>query len=146
MTLAAGMSDYLIKEIEARDNVRVQLNTRVAGGGGAGRLERLTLGGSSAGPPETRPASALFVLIGAVPRTGWLPDEVQRDEKGFVATGPDLTGGDGPPGRPFLPLETSMRGVFAVGDVRHGSVKRVSSAVGEGSVAIQQVHEYLGRI
>ncbi|CAA9510890.1 MAG: Thioredoxin reductase [uncultured Rubrobacteraceae bacterium] len=145
-SLVAGMSDYLIKEIEARDNVRVRLNTRVAGGGGAGRLERLTLGGSSAGPPETVPASALFVLIGAVPRTGWLPDEVQRDEKGFIATGPDLTGGDGPPGRPFLPLETSMRGVFAVGDVRHGSVKRVSSAVGEGSVAIQQVHEYLGRI
>ena len=145
MTLATGMSDYLTEEIEARDNVRVRLNTRVVRGGG-GRLERLTLGGAPAGPPETAPASALFVLIGAVPRTGWLPDEVQRDAKGSIATGRDLTVRDGSPGCPLLPLETSMRGVFAVGDVRHGSVKRVSSAVGEGLVAIQQVHEYLGRI
>lgn len=150
-SLAARMSDYLVKEIEARDNVRVRLNTRVAGGGGAGRLEHLTLESSSAEPPETVPASALFVLIGAKPRTGWLPEEVQRDEKGFVATGQDPAGEAGSPGQwslehPPLPLETSMPGVFAVGDVRRGSVKRVASAVGEGSIAITQVHEYLSRV
>ena len=150
-SVSATMSDYLVKEIEAKDNVRVRLNTTVMGGGGAGRLEHLTLQGSPAEPPETVGASAVFVLIGAQPRTGWMPNEIERDEKGFIVTGSDLTVGDGSPGQwPLehapLRLETSMPGVFAVGDVRYGSVKRVSSAVGEGSVAVQQVHEYLSRI
>ncbi|QIN83491.1 hypothetical protein GBA63_13250 [Rubrobacter tropicus] len=150
-SLKKGMSDYLVREIEETVNVRVRLESRVTGGGGSGRLERLTIGDVSSGSTETVPASALFVLIGAEPRTGWLPAEIERGEKGFVATGGDLTRERGSPGcwpleRPPLLLETSMPGVFAAGDVRYRSVKRVASAVGEGSIAIQQVHDYLGRI
>ena len=148
-SVAATMSDYLIREMEAAENIRVRLNTRVTGGGGAGRLEHLTLEDVSPGSTETVPAAALFVLIGAEPRTGWLPGEIERGEKGFIATGPDLTRGSQTvlrpsQDRPPLLLETSMPGVFAVGDVRYRSVKRVASAVGEGSIVIQQVHEYLG--
>ncbi|CAA9464460.1 MAG: Thioredoxin reductase [uncultured Rubrobacteraceae bacterium] len=150
-SLTAGMSDYLVREIEAAENIRVRLNTRVTGGGGAGRLERLTLEDGPSGSTETVSAAALFVLIGAEPRTGWLPGEIERGEKGFVATSQDLTrkrGSQGgwPLGRPPLLLETSMPGVFAVGDARYRSVKRVASAVGEGSIVVQQVHEYLSRV
>lgn len=145
------MSDYLIKEMEAAQNVRVRLNTRVTGGGGAGRLEHLTLEDVSSESTETVSAVALFVLIGAEPRTGWLPAQIERGDGGFIATGPDLTRGpttlrERAVERPPLLLETSMPGVFAVGDVRYRSVKRVASAVGEGSIAIQQVHEYLGGV
>jgi thioredoxin reductase (NADPH) len=148
-SLEASMSDYLIKEIQETENVGIRLNTRVVGGGGKGRLERLVLEDAAAGRTETVPAAALFVLIGAEPRTGWLPEEVARDERGFVLTGEDVPGGGHQAdrrasARPPMPLETSMPGVFAIGDVRHGSVKRVASAVGEGSVAIRMVHEYLG--
>jgi thioredoxin reductase (NADPH) len=142
------MSDYLIREIEDTDNIGIRLDTRVVDGGGEGRLERLVLEDTAAGRTETVPAAALFVLIGAEPRTEWLPEEVARDESGFVLTGEDVPGGGRPTDRrastrPPMPLETSMPGVFAMGDVRHGSVKRVASAVGEGSVAIRMVHEYL---
>ncbi len=147
-SLTIGMSDYLVREIEAAENVRVRSNTRVAGGGGPGRLEHLTLEDGFSKSTETVSAAALFVLIGAEPRTGWLPGELERGEKDFIATGQDLTRKRGAPGgwplgRPPLLLETSMPGVFAVGDARYRSVKRVASAVGEGSIAIQQVHEYL---
>jgi thioredoxin reductase (NADPH) len=147
-SLEEGMSDYLIRAIEDTDNIGVRLDTRVVGGGGEGRLERLVLEDAAAGRTETVPAAALFVLIGAEPRTGWLPEEVARDESGFVLTGEDVLGGGRPTDRRAstrapMPLETSMPGVFAMGDVRHGSVKRVASAVGEGSVAIRMVHEYL---
>ena len=147
-SLTTGMSDYLVREIEAAENVRVRLNTRVTGGGGPGRLEHLTLEDGSAEAMETVSAAALFVLIGAEPRTDWLPGGIVRDEKGFIATGQDSTRKWGTPGgwpleRPPLLLETSMPGVFAVGDARYRSVKRVASAVGEGSIVIQQVHEYL---
>jgi hypothetical protein len=93
------------------------------------------------------PAAALFVMIGATPHTDWLPDDVVRDQHGFILTGRDLPGKDGAKtGQPVpLPLETSVPGVFAAGDVRAGSVKRVASAVGEGSVAIPQVHQHLRR-
>ncbi len=142
--LSSSMSEYLIREIEAAGNVDVRLNTRVVGGGGEGRLERLVL--EEDGITETVEAAALFVLIGAQPRTDWLPEEVERDEGGYVMTGPDLLG-DGqeewPLDRPPLMFETSMPGVFAAGDVRHGSVKRVASAVGAGAIAIQSVHEYM---
>jgi thioredoxin reductase (NADPH) len=146
--LAASMSDYLIKEIEAAENVAVRLNTQVVEGGGKGRLERLVLRDSASGRTETVPAVALFVLIGAEPRTDWLPREVVRDDRGYVVTGKDVSRYGQPRrgwylGRLPLLLETSMAGVFAVGDVRHGSVKRVASAVGEGSIAVQLVHEYL---
>lgn len=147
-SLEASMSDYLIKEIEVADNVRVRLNSRVTGGGGEGRLERLTLEDSASGRFENVPAAALFVLIGAEPRTEWLPREIVRDEKGFIVTGRDLLREVAFPEMwlserlPML-LETSAPGVFAVGDVRHGSVKRVASAVGEGSIAVRMVHDYL---
>ncbi len=147
-SLEASMSDYLIKEIEAKGNVEVRLNTRVVGGGGEGRLERVVLEDSVLEQTETVSAAALFVLIGAEPRTEWLPGEVLRDERGFVLTGQDLML-DGRPlpewsleRHPML-LETSMPGVFAAGDVRHRSVKRVASAVGEGSIAIRLIHEFL---
>jgi thioredoxin reductase (NADPH) len=147
-SLEAGMSDYLINEIKVTDNVRVLLNTRLVGGGGEGRLERLTFEDSASGRIETVPAAALFALIGAEPRTEWLPEDVERDEKGYVITGTDLLhGGQPPEGWPLtrapLILETSVPGVFAVGDVRHGSTKRVTSAVGEGSIVIRLVHGYL---
>jgi thioredoxin reductase (NADPH) len=147
-SLEAGMSDYLVREVEDADNVRVRLNTRVVGGGGEGRLERLALDDTVVGRAETVPAAALFVLIGAEPLTGWLPDEIACDEEGFILTGGDIPDGGHQkdlraPKRLSMPLETSMRGVFATGDVRHGSVKRVASAVGEGSIAIRLVHDYL---
>ncbi|MDQ3942875.1 MAG: FAD-dependent oxidoreductase, partial [Actinomycetota bacterium] len=150
-SLVASMSAYLIKEIEAAENIDVRLNTRVVGGGGEGRLERLVLKDSASGVTETVPAAALFVLIGAEPRTDWLPQEIKRDDRGYVITGRDLAR-YGLPRRGWhlerlpLLLETSMPGVFAAGDVRHGSVKRVASAVGEGSIAIQMVHEYLSSV
>ena len=147
-SLEAGMSDYLINEIQVTDNVRVLLNTRLVGGGGEGRLERLTFEDSASGRIETVAAAALFALIGAEPRTEWLPEDVERDEKGYVITGMDLLhGGQPPEGWPLtrapLILETSVPGVFAVGDVRDGSTKRVTSAVGEGSIVIRLVHGYL---
>jgi thioredoxin reductase (NADPH) len=147
-SLADSMSDYLINEIEAAENVAVRLNTQVVDGGGKGRLECLVLRDSTSGRTETVAAVALFVLIGAEPHTGWLPEEIERDEKGFVFTGRDLPSYGRANrgwhlGRLPLPMETSIPGVFAVGDVRHGSVKRVASAVGEGSIAVQLVHEYL---
>jgi thioredoxin reductase (NADPH) len=147
--LGRGMSDYLVKELQANDRIAVRLGTQVVAAGGAGRLEHLTLHHAHSGATETVPAAALFILIGAQPHTGWLAGTLQMDQHGFVLTGPDLLGdGRPPPGwpldRPPLPLETSLPGVFAAGDVRHRSVKRVASAVGEGSIAVQLVHDYLG--
>jgi thioredoxin reductase (NADPH) len=147
-SLAATMSDYLVQEIHAALNITVRLGVEVVDGHGDGRLASLTLRDRQSGATETVPAAALFVLIGAKPHTGWLPQAIRRDRWGFVVTGADLLqDGTPPPGwpldRPPMPFESSMPGVFAVGDVRHGSVKRVASAVGEGSVAIQLVHQYL---
>jgi thioredoxin reductase (NADPH) len=147
-SLAADMSQYLIEEIEATENIQVRLNTQVIDGGGQGRLEHLVLKDRASGLTQTFSAAALFVLIGARPHTGWLPEEVMRDERGYIITGSDLLRGGSPPEgwpleRPPMLLETSVPGVFAAGDVRCGSVKRVASAVGEGSIAIQMVHKYL---
>jgi thioredoxin reductase (NADPH) len=142
-SLAEGMSDYLIKEIEAASNLAVRLRSQVVDGGGDGRLEHLVLRDLDSGVEERLEADALFIMIGAQPHTDWLPDEIERDHWGFVLTGDDVSSGSGSsPDRP-LPLETSMLGVFAAGDVRHGSIKRVASAVGEGSAAIRSVHEHL---
>jgi thioredoxin reductase (NADPH) len=147
-SLADSMSEYLIREIESAPNIAVRHRVAVTGGTGASRLEGLTLTALESGAAETVDAAALFVLIGAEPRTQWLPEAVRRDESGFVVTGTDLLQ-DGQPGRAWplrrLPmfLESSLPGVFAVGDVRHGSVKRVASAVGEGSIAIRLVHDHL---
>jgi thioredoxin reductase (NADPH) len=130
LSLSAGMSQYLIEELAGKENVEVRLSTEVADAEGDGRLERLVLRGPEGERVED--ADALFVLIGAEPLTDWLPPEIARDERGFVLTGA---------GEHMF--ETSLPGVFAIGDVRAGSVKRVASAVGEGSVVIQQVHRYL---
>jgi thioredoxin reductase (NADPH) len=136
------MSDYLIREIDAAPNVDVRYRCEVAGGGGSGHLEHLLLRNRDSGETEPVPAAGLFVLIGAQPFTSWLPEAIQRDQWGYIVTGPD-TGQSWPLQRaPFL-LETTTPGVFAVGDVRHGAIKRVASAVGEGSTAIRLIHDYL---
>ncbi len=147
-SLAESMSEYLVKEITGTPNIAVRRGAVVTGGAGTGRLESLTIQDQRSGVTETVPAAAVFVLIGAEPRTQWLPDDIKRDRWGFVVTGTDLMTGGRPPGswplqRPPMLLESSLPGVFAVGDVRCGSVKRVASAVGEGSVAIRLIHDYL---
>lgn len=137
-SLQAGMSDYLIRAIDAAPNVEVRTCTTVAGGGGEGRLQQLVLRDGRTGAQETVTADALFVLIGAHPRTDWLPPEIARDAHGFLLAGEEFAdGGNWPLKRRPYPLETSMPGVIAAGDVRHSSIKRVASAVGEGSIAIQ---------
>jgi thioredoxin reductase len=145
-SLADSMSDYLIRQIDATPNVDVSYHVQVADGTGTstGHLQSLVLADTASGARRSVPADALFVLIGAQPRTQWLADSVARDRQGFILTGPDLPAGTRwPPGRPPLPLETSLPGVFAAGDVRQGSVKRVASAVGEGAAAIPLVHRHL---
>ncbi|MEU6646877.1 FAD-dependent oxidoreductase [Saccharomonospora sp. NPDC046836] len=140
-SLDAGMSHYLAREAEATPRLRVRLGTEIVGGGGDGWLEHLVLRDRMTGSEETIGADGLFILIGARPHTEWLPPEVDRDARGFVLTGTDLRDENSRPiDRSPLLLETSMPGVFAAGDVRAGSVKRVASAVGEGSVAIQLLH------
>jgi thioredoxin reductase (NADPH) len=143
-SLADSMSDYLIREIGLAPNVEVCYRVQVADGTGTGHLESLVLADTVSGARRSVPADALFVLIGAQPRTQWLGNSLARDRQGFIRTGPDLPGGTRwPPGRPPLPLETSLPGVFAAGDVRQGSVKRVASAVGEGAATIPLVHRHL---
>ena len=141
-SIRGGMSEYLVCQIEAVDNIGVREATTVVGGGGDGRLQHLVLHDAPTGEEETVSAGALFVLIGARPHTDWLPEDVLRDSRGFVLTGSDvpLQESGWPLERAPLLLESSLPGVFAAGDVRHGSVKRVASAVGEGSIAIQLVH------
>jgi thioredoxin reductase (NADPH) len=147
-SLADSMSEYLISEIENSENVDVRLQTEVVGGGGDYRLEKLVLRDRRTGEEETVEAAALFVLIGATPRTDWLPETVKRDAQGYIMTGGDLLqNGEKPQSWPLqrmpLLLETSVPRVFAAGDVRYRSVKRVASAVGEGSIAIQLIHQVL---
>lgn len=150
-TLAASMSQYLINDIAQTPNIEVQYGTQLLAVHGENHLETISIACAHSGTVETVPASALFVFIGAEPRTDWLEGFVARDSRGFVLTGPDvMQGGKRPAGwaldrDPFL-LETSVPGVFAVGDVRHGSVKRVASGVGEGSIAIQFVHSHLAKV
>ncbi|WP_269937909.1 FAD-dependent oxidoreductase [Arthrobacter sp. HY1533] len=143
--LGAKMSAYLVDQIAARPNIVVRCGVAIDSLGGDGRLESVAIR-DGAGPVEELPASAMFVFIGASPRTNWLPPQIARDERGFILTGPALGGqrhstADGDRD-PYL-YETSAPGVFAVGDVRAGSLKRVASAVGEGSVAVQFVHQVL---
>ena len=147
-SLAARMSQYLIDEIAASANIDVRTTTVIGAAEGTARLEALALTDSSAGRTETVPASALLVMIGAEPRSDWLPAEIVRDEHGFIITGSApadsrnpaaLSTRSGPP----RSLETSLPGAFAAGDIRNGSVKRVASAVGEGSIAATQMNQYL---
>jgi thioredoxin reductase (NADPH) len=140
-SLSTTMSAYLIDEIERASNISVWPNTTLTGVQGDGRLEAISVWHSATGVEQTEPADGLFVLIGADPHSDWLADTVERDSRGFILTGPDLS--HWRLARPPLSLETSAPGIFAAGDVRQGSVKRVASAVGEGASAIQEVHHYL---
>jgi thioredoxin reductase (NADPH) len=141
--LGRTMSRYLIDQIDRIDNVEVRTKTEVDELIGDRSLEALMLrNGTGNGAQERLDATALFVFIGADPRTGWLTDEVRLDDKGFVLAGTELAAAESSPALP-LALETSAPGVFAVGDVRSGSVKRVASAVGEGSMAVRMVHQHL---
>lgn len=148
-SLGRSMSQYLVADIAHTDAIRVRLRSEVVGVTGRDHLEGVTIADHRTGRREDVDSTALFVLIGAEPRTEWLGGRVQRDERGFVLTGPDLRPGDGlgwPLDRPPRLFETSRPGVFAVGDVRHGSVKRVASAVGEGAVAVRLAHEHLAEL
>lgn len=150
-SMAASMSDYLLKETAAAPNIAVHMHTEVVDGWGDQVLEGIVVRDNATGQVSRLPADALFVLIGGDPHTGWLPESVRRDRQGYILTGRDLQDhpSDGPAWpleRPPLPLETSMPGVFAAGDVRHGAPKRIAAAVGEGSVAIGYVHEYLATL
>jgi thioredoxin reductase (NADPH) len=142
--LEAGMSDYLVRQIRVTSNIEVRLSSRVVDGHGTGRLAALEVE-TAGGRRETIPATALFVMIGAEARTDWLGPSIHRDDHGFVLTGRDLPPEAAATDGPRLPFETSVAGVFAVGDVRHGSIKRVAEAVGEGSVAVGSVHQHLAR-
>jgi thioredoxin reductase (NADPH) len=147
-SLADSMSEYLVTQIAGTANIAVRHGVEVVGGAGTGRLESLTIRDRASGVSQTVPAAAVFVMIGAEPRTQWLPDAIERDRWGYVVTGTELLARGHPPDgwtppRPPMLLESSLPGVFAAGDIRRGSVKRVASAVGEGSIAIRLVHDYL---
>src|SRR5271170_6426245 len=146
-SLENSMSKYLIDQIEATPNITVETSTEVIAMAGDGHLECLTL--KTARGEEARPASSLFIFIGAAPKTDWMPAELCRDSKGFILAGPDLKAQSPKSWKlerdPYL-LETSVPGIFVAGDVRFNSVKRCASAVGEGSIAIQFVHQYLATL
>jgi thioredoxin reductase (NADPH) len=150
-SLASTMSQYLIDQIQKTPNIQIWTHASVAEVHGDTHLEEISVLCSDTDKVEKVPASAMFIFIGALPRTDWLGGLVERDERGFVCTGPDLIrDGQRPKGwtldrDPFL-LETNVAGIFAVGDVRHGSIKRVASGVGEGSVAVQFIHQYLSKV
>jgi thioredoxin reductase len=144
-SLADTMSTYLRTEIDNTANIDVRTRVAVVDGSGAGTLEALVLEDLDGGTRETVPADALFAMIGSVPQTDYLGEQVRRDRWGFILTGADLTGdaSERHERRPPLMFETSLPGVFAIGDVRHGSVKRVASAVGAGAMVVAMVHDYL---
>jgi thioredoxin reductase (NADPH) len=150
-SLSRTMSQYLIDQIQRTPNIQLWTHASVDEVHGDQHLEEVSVLCSDTDKIERVPANAMFIFIGAMPRTEWLGDLVERDDHGFIVTGPDLLWDSGKPKGwsldrdPFL-LETNIPGIFAVGDVRHGSVKRVASGVGEGSVAVQFIHQYLSKV
>lgn len=150
-SLAATMSRYLIDQIKKTPNIEVWPETEIVEVHGDSHLEKISVRCSRTGTVDHYPAGSLFIYIGALPRTDWLGSLVQRDGRGFILSGPDLiSDGKKPAGWPLdrdpSLLETSVPGIFVVGDVRHGSVKRVASGVGEGAVAVQFIHQYLANV
>lgn len=150
-SLAKSMSQYLIDQIGATDNIDVWTHSSVIETKGDASLESIVVKNSVTGETQTLPTQLLFIFIGAVPHTNWLEGLVARDERGFILTGPDLPRENGrvkgwPLERDPLMLETNIPGIFAVGDVRHGSIKRVASGVGEGSICVQFIHQYLSQV
>jgi thioredoxin reductase (NADPH) len=150
-SLSATMSQYLIDQIKQTTNIQVETRAQVVEVHGEERLEAISIHCSDSGVTERVPANSIYVFIGAEPRTDWLAGVVERDERGFILTGTDLLrDGKRPRGWPLdrdpYWMETSIPGIFAAGDVRHGSVKRVASGVGEGSIAVQFIHQYLGAV
>jgi thioredoxin reductase (NADPH) len=148
-SLGRGMSRYLARRIESDQRIDVRTSTELLRADGVDHLESVVVGGESG--EERIPADALFVIIGGSPVTGGLESGLRLDEDGYMMTGPDLLIGDGreeawPLERDPLFLETSQPGLFAVGDMRHGSIKRVASAVGEGAMAITLIHRYLAEL
>jgi thioredoxin reductase (NADPH) len=149
--LSSTMSQYLIDQIKETPNIQLWSHASLTEVHGDTHLEEISVLCSDTNKVERVPASSLFIFIGALPRTDWVGDTIERDDRGFILTGPDLIqGGERAKGwtlerDPFL-LETNVPGIFAVGDVRHGSVKRVASGVGEGSVAVQFIHQYLSKV
>jgi thioredoxin reductase (NADPH) len=147
-SLTKSMSQYLIDQIDSTDNIKVELNTELVGVEGNEHLEKITTKDNKSGNTETVPADAVFIFIGAVPSTGIIGELLETDDAGYVYTGPDLIRNGKRPRNwklkrdPFL-LETSIPGIFAAGDVRHGVIRRVASAVGQGAVAVSLIHKYL---
>ncbi len=149
-SLAEKMSQYLVHQINETSNIRVWLNIVVTEVNGENKLDNITVKNTKTGEHRTVPAAGLFIYIGAEPHTGWLDGLVQRDTHGFILTGLDLANNGHLQAwkidrQPFL-LETNISGVFAAGDVRHGSIKRIAAGVGEGSTAIQLIHQYLKKV
>jgi thioredoxin reductase (NADPH) len=150
-SLAATMSQYLIDQIKETKNIQIWSHANIVEAHGDTHLEEISVLCSDTNKVERVPASAMYIFIGALPRTDWLGNLIERDDRGFILTGPDLLRDKQKPKGwtlerdPFL-LETNIPGIFAVGDVRHGSVKRVASGVGEGSVAVQFIHQYLSKV
>ena len=145
--LRQGMSRYLTDQLQRDPDVEILHHTEVRELVANGELHGIVAGDNQTGERQTLEARALFVFIGADPQTRWLEDQLALDDDGFVLAGPVLTAAEGtswPPGRPPFLLETSRPGIFAAGDARSGSVKRVTAAAGEGSMAVRLVHEHLG--
>jgi thioredoxin reductase (NADPH) len=137
------MSDYLVQQIRHAPNVEVRLRSEIVDAQGGHRIEQVSIRNGATGQVDVVPVRLVFVLIGALPHTGWLDGVVQRDGRGFLVTGADIDPERWTLARRPWRYETSMPGVFAAGDVRLGALPRVAAAVGEGAAVVQQIHQYL---